>query len=125
VNLTRAQIETVAAKAGFTGSALEIAVAIALAESGGNPRAYDPETAAKAPAGEGSVGLWQIFRMEHPEFANADLTDPQVNACAAFLVYYSAPASFEPWATFTEGKYKQFLEPVTPAPAAPEPGGVL
>ena len=112
-------------KAGFIGEDLEIAVAIAFAESGGDPNSYDPETAAKAGLGEGSIGLWQIFHKEHPEFGNADLTDPQVNACAAFSIYRNARSTFEPWATFTEGKYKAFLESVTPAPAAPEPGGVL
>ena len=123
--LSRSQIEAVAVKAGFAGEDLAIAVAIAFAESGGDPNSYDPETAAKAPAGQGSIGLWQIFRMEHPEFTTADLTDPQVNACAAFSIYRNARSTFAPWATYMEGKYKAFLAPVTPAPAAPEPGGVL
>lgn len=122
--LTRAAITIFAQKAGFRGPELDTAVAIAFAESGGNPKDYDPETAANAPEWQGSVGLWQIFRRDHPEFAEWDLEDPQVNACAAQLCYRQAKNSFEPWSSFKSGKYKTFLPPA-PAAAAPEPGGVL
>lgn len=119
--LTRAAITIFAQNAGFSGPNLSTAAAIALAESGGDPDAYDPETAAGAPAGKGSVGLWQIFQEEHPELAGWNLKDPQVNACAANLIFQKAKG-FTPWSTFTSGKYKTFLPP---AVAAPEPGGVL
>lgn len=119
--LTRAAITIFAQNAGFTGATLETAVAIALAESGGDPIAYDPETAAGAPAGKGSVGLWQIFQEEHPELAGWNLKDPQVNACAANFVFQKAKG-FTPWSTFTSGKFRVFMPPPT---AAPEPGGVL
>ena len=128
--LPRAQIETFAKNAGFSGQDLEDAVAIACAESSGNPEEYDAETAffnehnfsADARLGQGSCGLWQIFRHEHPELQTWNLDDPQVNACAAYLVYMKAGRRFTPWSTWTSGKYRQFL----PAEAAaPEPGGVL
>ena len=73
-----------AANAGFSGADLDTAVAVAVAESGGNPRAYNPETAAGAPQGKGSYGLWQIFLYRHPEFEGWDLFDPVSNAAAAF-----------------------------------------
>lgn len=120
--LTRAEITTFAQNAGFLpGPELDTAVAIAFAESGGDPENYNAEIKAGAPTGKGSIGLWQIFQHEHPEFIGWNLRDPQVNACAANSIFQKAKG-FTPWATFTEGKYRVFLPP---ASAAPEPGGVL
>jgi len=96
-------------RAGFRGDALRIAVAIAYAESGGDPTMYNPETAAGTPAGMGSVGLWQIYRKAHPDLANLNLTDPQVNANAAMSVFRQAGGSFYPWATYQHGSYIPFL----------------
>lgn len=92
-------IATVAANAGFSGSDLVTAVAIALAESGGDPGAVGDK--ALAPTKGPSIGLWQINigSKAHPEYASVDLTDPQTNANAAYAVY-SAAGSFRPWATF-------------------------
>lgn len=103
------QISSYASRAGFSGSALVTATAIALAESGGDPTAYNPETAAGNPAGQGSVGLWQININAHPEFAGQNLNDPQTNANAAYAVYLKAGYSFQPWATYTGGQYVSFL----------------
>ena len=99
-----------AEQAGFAGEDLLIAVAIALAESSGNARAYNPETAAGAPEGKGSYGLWQIYLHAHPEFAGQDLYDPQTNANAAFSVYTAAGNSFSPWSTFKNGAYQAKLD---------------
>lgn len=104
------QIASVAAAAGFAGADLVTAVAIALAESGGNSAAYNPETAAGTPPGQGSYGLWQIYRKAHPEFSDWDLTDPQTNANAAFSVYSAAGSSFRPWSTFKNGAYVARLQ---------------
>lgn len=108
-NLTADQIRQYAANAGFSGNDLNTAVAIALAESGGNPSAYNPEIAAGAPAGLGSFGLWQIYLNAHPEFAGLTLTDPQTNADAAYQVYSAAGGSFNPWSTFKSGAYEAYL----------------
>ena len=111
--LTALQIATYAALAGFAGDDLVTAVAIALAESGGgNPRAYNPETAAKGgtPTGMGSYGLWQIYLKVHPEFQGIDLYDPQENASAAYHVYLAAGSSFRPWSTFTNNSYVTQLD---------------
>lgn len=107
-NLTAQQIAGYAQAAGFTGDALVKAVAIALAESSGNPKAYNPETAAGAPQGQGSYGLWQIYLAAHPEFAGVNLYDPQTNANAAFAVYSTA-GGFTPWSTFNSGAYQAHL----------------
>jgi len=104
-----ASIYTFAADAGFSGSDLITAVAIALAESGGNANAYNPELAAQAlngaPDGQGSAGLWQIYQFAHPEFSGENLYDPQTNANAAFSVYSDAGNSFSPWSTFKSAAY--------------------
>lgn len=108
-NLTPSQIAGYASAAGFTGDDLVTAVAIAMAESGGNPMAYNPETAANTPTGLGSVGLWQIYLKAHPEFAGIDLTNPTNNAAAAFAVYQAAGNRFTPWSTFGNGAYAGYV----------------
>lgn len=97
-----------AAAAGFSGSDLVTAVAVALAESGGNTQAYNPETAAGTPQGQGSFGLWQVYLKAHPEFQGWNLFDPTQNATAAFRVY-SAGSSFRPWSTFKNGAYAKYV----------------
>jgi len=97
-------IAAVAANAGFEGTDLIIAVAIALAESGGKANAIGDK--GLAPTNGPSYGLWQINvgTKAHPEYASmaqsGDLFDPQNNANAAFDIYTKAGESFRPWATF-------------------------
>jgi len=106
-NLSAQQISPYAAAAGFSGDDLVNAVAIALAESSGNPKAYNPEMAAGAPANQGSYGLWQIYLNAHPEFAGVDLYDPQTNANAAYQVFQQS--GFAAWSTFKSGAYQTHL----------------
>ena len=105
MNLLIPQLVALASGAGFQGDDLVTAVAVALAESGGNPQAYNPEKRAGAAQGYGSFGLWQIYRSAHPEFEGQNLFDPQTNAAAAFSVYRGAGNSFHPWSTFKSGAY--------------------
>ena len=108
--LTPAQIAYYAQTAGFDGEDLTTAVAIALAESSGNPNVYNPETSAPGgtPAGQGSYGLWQIYLKEHPEFAADNLYDPQTNANDAYEIYGKA-GGFSPWASYNSGAYQAFM----------------
>lgn len=124
--LTPAQIAYYAQTAGFDGQDLNIAVAIALAESGGNPNIYNPETAAAGgtPQGEGSYGLWQIYLKDHPEYASDNLYDPQTNANDAYELYSKA-GGFSPWATFNSGAYQAYLSTATAAPVPSVPGLTL
>jgi hypothetical protein len=71
------ELKQLASNAGFSGDDLDTAVAIALAESGGDPEAYNPETEAGTAPGRGSYGLWQIYQTAHPEYDSATLFDPQ------------------------------------------------
>lgn len=95
--------------AGFDENNILDAIAIAIAESGGNANAYNPEVKAGTPSGKGSYGLWQVYEKAHPEFDGLDLTDPQTNAIAAFHVYTQAGRSFRPWSTFKNGAYQAHL----------------
>jgi hypothetical protein len=101
--LTPQQIAQYAYNAGFRGAALNQAVAVAIAESGGNTGAYNPEAAAGTKAGSGSRGLWQIYGSAHPQFNNSSAFDPQINANAAFQVFREAGNRFSPWSTFNQG----------------------
>lgn len=108
--LQPSDIAALASSAGFVGSDLITAVAVALAESGGNPNAYNAETAAGAPTGKGSYGLWQIYLNAHPEFAGDNLYDPAANANAAYSIYSASGGSFRAWSTFKSGAYQAFLD---------------
>ena len=101
--LDSSQIAKLAYDAGFRGEALNIAVQIALAESGGNTNAYNPELAAGTRPGSGSRGLWQIYGSAHPEFNNDGAFDPATNARAAYKVFREAGNRFTPWSTYNQG----------------------
>lgn len=106
--LTATQIKTVAANAGFSGPDLITAVAVALAESGGNPDAHGDTTLG---SGTGSFGLWQIYSDAHPQYG-PDFTvlyDPQTNANAAYSIYAAAGYRFTPWTTYNAGTYQSFV----------------
>lgn len=110
--LPLAQLRDVAARAGFTGHALDVAVAVAMAETRGYPQAVGDKNAG------GSYGLWQINIPAHPEFhANpSTLFDPDVAAAAAYRIS-KAGTDFSPWSTFTGKQYLAFM----PAPSSPPP----
>ncbi len=110
--LSPAQIAEYAHDAGFRGQDLTVAVAVALAESGGNPKAHNPV------APDDSYGLWQInmYRGMGPERreqfdldSNRELFDPEENARAAWEIS-GRGQSFGPWSTYTNGAYKQYLD---------------
>jgi hypothetical protein len=106
-----ATVQSYAEAAGFSGSDLNVATAIALAESSGNPTAYNPETSHGTPAGQGSYGLWQIYLKAHPEFSSVNLYDPAANAAAAYHIYSQA-GGFHPWTSYTSGAYQNYLTSV-------------
>lgn len=106
--LTPAQISQYAQGAGFRGQGLNTAIAVALAESGGNTLAYNPETAAGTPVGSGSRGLWQIYGKAHPQYNSDAAYEPTNNARAAFAISGSG-TNFQPWSTYTNGDYRKYL----------------
>jgi hypothetical protein len=110
--LSPEQIAQAAHHAGFRGQDLTTAVAIALAESGGDPRAHNPVPP------DNSYGLWQINmigalgpdrRHQFHLDSNKELYDAETNAQAAFAISGKGD-SFQPWTTFTSGAYKSHLD---------------
>jgi hypothetical protein len=104
--LSAAAIAQYAANAGFAGEDLLTAVAVALAESGGNPTIVGDINITPG----GSIGLWQINLRWHPEYNAEELLDPQSNANAAYAIYKAAGNSFKPWTTYGSGAYMAFLD---------------
>lgn len=117
--LSRDQIATYAKGAGFTGGDVDIAVAVAMAESGGDPHSHNSTPP------DDSYGLWQINMLgslgpaRRKEFGlqnNDELFDPVINARAANTIYKRS--GWKAWTTYTSGKYKTFLKGGTPVEAS-------
>lgn len=109
--LSAEQIAQHAYRAGFRGQALTTAVAVALAESGGNAHAHNGTPP------DNSYGLWQVNmigslgparRKEFHLDSDKELFDPDHNAKAAYAISGHGK-SFEPWSTYTSGAYKKHL----------------
>jgi len=98
-----------ATRAGFTGQGLRLAVAVGLAESGGNPaaRGANPPTPG-CPQGSTDRGAWQLNNCYHPEVADACADQL---ACAAEATYRisAAGSDWRAWATYTSGAYQAKL----------------
>jgi len=108
--LSYQQLVDLAKNDGFTYADANIDAAIALAESKGNPLAYNPEINANTPPFLGSYGLWQIYLKAHPEFAGQNLYDQQTNANAAFDIYTKRGNSFKDWSTYNNGDYQSYIQ---------------
>lgn len=123
--LSPAEIARYAHEAGFRGQDLTIAVAVALAESGGDPRAHNDTPP------DNSYGLWQINmlgslgparRREFGLESNRELFDPLENAKAANRISGDG-RSWTPWTTYTSGKYRQYLDEARRGVEAMKRGG--
>ncbi|MDE2097945.1 MAG: response regulator transcription factor [Patescibacteria group bacterium] len=95
----------------FPPSAQDTAQAVCECESGGNASAHCLNCAGVP---EDSRGLWQINLNAHPDWANQNLYDPAVNAQAA-LAISNGGTNFNPWTTYTNGCYRQYLTGAAPA----------
>jgi hypothetical protein len=111
--LSPREIFTLARRAGFSPDREEaiIATAIALAESGGDPRAHNDNQA----TGDDSFGLWQINmigdigkeRRQALGIRNEDLFKPPTNARAAHFIF--TRETFTAWTTFKNDLHKAHL----------------
>ena len=108
--LTDDQLASIARQAGFPENEIPTAVAVARAESSGNPRAHNT----KPP--DNSYGLWQVnmYGQLGPDrrkafgITNNDaLFDPAVNARAAYQIWKQQ--GWKGWSTFNNGSYRKFL----------------
>ena len=104
-------------QAGFTGDDLNIATAIAGAESG-----YDTE-AKGGPNRNGTYdwGLMQINDLHKP--SDDVKTKAAPNAAVAFALYKGAGNKFTAWSAYNNGKYKDYLSEASAAEPAAPPGG--
>lgn len=101
--LSDAQIAAYAKQAGWTGTDLEIAVGVALAESSGRTDVVNYL---------GCVGLWQVYQKvhaaRHPLWTTEWLKQPANNALAAYQIWKDAGNSWRPWTTYTSGSWRRF-----------------
>lgn len=113
--LTLEQLQELAATVGFPDP--NLAAAVAMAESGGDPAAYGD-----AQYG-GSYGLWQINLPAHPEYSGdpSVLYDPTTNAQAAFKIS-SSGTNWKPWTTYRTGAFQKWYTPPPPS-SGPLAGG--
>lgn len=129
--LSQAQIFACAAQAGFTGDAEVIIVAIAYAESSGEPGIF-----AGNPAGQ---GLWQIDATQNPQYTTSCVYNPTCAAQAAWTLSDDG-TSFAAWCTYynpgsacSSTAYCQYMlagwpapgcsgQSTTPPPASPGTG---
>ena len=113
--LTPQQIAGYAKAAGFPDSEIPTAVAVALAESGGNPGAVNRANT------NGSVdyGLFQINTVHGSLLTQGDKFNPADNARMAFTVYSRAGNKWTPWSVYKSGRYRAFLPQGTLGAAAP------
>lgn len=114
---TKAGLEALWALAGGDAADADVASAVALAESKGDPDALDNTSSPgqpnyKPPSGnaspEFSVGLWQINWLAHPNYDVSELPNPLYNATAAVEIS-NGGADFSAWSTYTSGAYQQYL----------------
>lgn len=97
--LSGAQVAAVAASAGFTGPGLVRAVAVALAESGGQTDAVGVNADRWRSRDR---GLWQINNHWHPEVSDSDAFDPARAARHAHRISRGG-ADWSQWATWRNG----------------------
>jgi len=99
--------------AGFKGKGLDMAYAIAMAESSGHANSHNTNSS----TGDNSYGLFQINmigdmgparRKQYGLKSNDALFDPLTNAKVAYKMSHGGK-NWKPWSTFTSGAYKQYL----------------
>lgn len=110
-SLSYEQLASVALGAGVPKANAATAVAIAMAESGGNPNAHN------AVPPDNSYGLWQINmlgsmgparRKQFGLSSNDELFNPATNARAMFAIS-GGGKNWSPWTTYTRGTFMAFL----------------
>lgn len=95
----RDRIKSLWTTAGGPAATANLAAAVALAESGGNPAARNTNR-----DGSTDRGLWQINSIH----GRLSTFDPMGNARAAVRIS-SAGRNWRPWVAYTGGAYKRFL----------------
>lgn len=118
--LTPPQIAQWAIQAGFSGQDLVTAVAVALAESGGRIDATNTNS-----NGTTDYGVWQINSVHADEFSKHPQWWSVENADMAHDIYAAAGNTFQPWSTFTSGRYTSFLLQASSAAKNPDTSNIV
>ena len=108
-NLTPTQIGELWLQAGGPISQLPIAIAVALAESGGRVTAHNPS---------GASGLWQLM----PFNQHGNPYNPQQNAKDAVKVFKGS--GWGAWTTYTSGAYKKYYGQAVSVASSMETSGI-
>ena len=89
--------------AGFTGKRLQISIAVALAESGGDTNNASPNT-------DGSIdrGEWQFNNKQHREVSNSCAYSLTCSARATYRLSRHG-RNWQPWTTYNNGDYRAFM----------------
>jgi hypothetical protein len=109
VQLTYAQMEGYAVKAGWPAALAPVVAAIGEAESGGNTDAVNPDDNNGT---QSSYGWLQISNGTHTPPA-ANWADPAENAALGYAKWKAAGQSFSPWGTYDSGAYKAYVNGAT------------
>lgn len=114
--LASAGVAAIAWRAGWRGTDINIAVAVARAESGWNPKITNRNN-------NGSIdyGLFQINSIHEAILAGGNWADAQQNAAMAFKVWTDAGGSWGPWVTYWSGAYRQYLTDADVQPVCVQP----
>jgi hypothetical protein len=100
-NMSLGDMKAAAVRAGFTGSAVDIMAATAMAESGGNPNAANE-------IGEHSYGITQINADAHGPEAKEALGNPDKAMQLAYRISKGG-TDFSPWTMYRNGSYQQYM----------------
>lgn len=111
------QIAQLARNAGFPESQIPLAVAIAMAESGGRANASNFANS----NGSADFGLMQINSVHSKLLKTHDWRDPQQNMNMAFQIWKEAGGKWTPWAAYNNGSAAKFLQQGIAASKASQP----
>lgn len=117
MGLSAEQIAASMRKAGFPESAIPTGVAVAMAESGGDPTQIN--TANRN--GSRDYGLFQINTVHGSLLQQGDWRNPDDNAKMAYKVWVDAGRKWTPWAVYNSGSYTKFLSGVLPKTSTTNP----
>lgn len=107
---TERQLEALWVSAGGSRGTAHLMAAIAMAESGGDPRAHNAS---------GASGLWQIMMPANQGYVHGSVWNPLANARAALAILKSQ--GLGAWETYSTGAYRQYMQ----AGGAVDPSRVL
>lgn len=101
----KARLIEAARRAGFTGQALQVAVAIAMAESGGRENARGVNSDRRRTVDRGP---WQINSHWHREVPDSEAYNYDAAARHAFRIS-GGGRNWSPWTTYKTGAYRQYI----------------